>query len=140
MRPFICLLIGVCVYGCFGMAGEVRAQSSRYTIDDVMDRLMEMDKNTEVRFARLEAKAEQNKERIHEARSSSSTPLWPLFGFLLLIQLATLIFIYNLARGRKRAEVSEHFASALKALQKQVNQLMERERKLEEKLQAASLV
>ena len=140
MRYFICLLIGLCVYGCLGMVEEVHAQSSRYTIDDVMDRLMEMDKNTEVRFARLEAKVEQNKERINEVRSSLSTTIWSLFGFLLLIQLATLIFIYNLARGIKRADVPEHFASALKTLQKQVNQLMEREQKLEEKLRAASLV
>ena len=140
MRYFICLLIGLCVYGCLGMVEEVHAQSSRYTIDDVMDRLMEMDKNTEVRFARLEAKVEQNKERINEVRSSLSTTIWSLFGFLLLIQLAILGFIYNLAQGAKRADVSEHFASGLKALQKQVNQLMEREQKLEEKLRAASLV
>ena len=140
MRHFICLAIGVWVYGCLGMVGEVRAQSSRYTIDDVMDRLMEMDKNTEVRFARLEAKVEQNKERINEVRSSLSTTIWSLFGFLLLIQLAILGFIYNLAQGTKRAELSENFASALEALQKQVNQIMERERKLEERLQAASLV
>ena len=139
----------------FGMAGPVDAQTSRYTLDDVMDKLIEVDKRLTV----VETEVKRNRELIETVNtnltkqietvnanltkqietvnanlgdriSTTNTTMRWLFGLLVALFASILVFVFNIARNMRPAESSRAFRKELKAI-------AERERALEEKLQAS---
>ena len=119
-----------------GMAGQADAQTSRYTLDDVMDKLIEMDKKFEVRLVKLETRMDNIEKEIGEVK----TTVWALFGSLGAVLLVILGFIYTLAQRSKPVEASRSVKKLLKSLQEQVKGISAREKELEEKLIAAKIL
>ena len=137
-----------------GSRGEVAAQTSRYTIDDVMDKVIEIDK----RLAIVETEVKRNTERIETVNANftkqieilgdrmsdmNTTMLW-FFGFLgtLFLGILGLTFAtYRNTAGLVKApdvrRASEE-AGLLQALQEEVKALAERQKRLEKKVAAVS--
>lgn len=138
-----------------GMAGQTDAQTSRYTLDDVMDKLIEMDTKFEVRLGKLETKVDMFEKRMdgldkridiletsmnsrmnsleasmNGRMSSLNVTMISLFGILGALFGGILVSVISIARNMRPAESS-------KAFRKEVREIAERERALEEKLQAA---
>ena len=153
------LMVGVLVVAAVvGMAGPVDAQTSRYTLEDVMDKLLEMDKKFEVRLGKLETRVshieadmkadkaelrEQMKADKAELRAqiadvethldnrinTANTITMSFFTVLAVLFGGILVSVISIARNMRPAESS-------KAFRKEVKAIAERERALEEKLQA----
>ena len=119
-----------------GMVGQADAQTSRYTLDDVMDKLIEMDKKFEVRLVKLETRMDNIEKEIGEVK----TTVWALFGSLGAVLLVILGFIYTIAQRSKPVEASRSVKKLLKSLQEQVKGISAREKELEEKLTAAKIL
>jgi len=132
--PLMVMILAFAVV--IGMVGEVDAQTSRYTLDDVMDKLIEMDKKFEVRLVKLETRMDNIEKEIGEVK----TTVWALFGSLGAVLLVILGFIYTLAQRSKPAEASRSVKKLLKSLQEQVKVISAREKALEEKLIAAKIL
>ena len=151
LRPWMAMVM--ILAPIVGRADQAHAQTSRYTLDDVMDKLIEVDKQLAV----VEAEVNRNRELIETVHTNlgdriddtnaridgtNTTMRW-VFGFLCTLFLGilgvTLATYKNTAswvkppdrRGVKEAEV-------LETLRKEVRELVaQEERALEEKLQAA---
>lgn len=143
-----------------GIAGQADAQTSRYTLDHVMDKLIEMDK----RLTMVEAEVKRNREQIETVNANLSkqietvntnlgdrisdtntTMLW-LFGFLGTLFLGILALTFATYRNTASlvrtpsARRTPKEAKLLETLQKEVKELSAREKALEEKLAAAKML
>ena len=135
-----------------GMVGQADAQTSRYTLDDVMEKLIEVDK----RLAVVETEVKRNRELIETVHTNlgdriddtnaridgtNTTMRW-VFGFLCTLFLGILGLTFatykntaGLVKPMDRSVVKE--AEVLETFRKEVGKIAERERALEEKLEAA---
>ena len=143
----------------FGLVPKwVEAQTSRYTIDDVMDKMIEMDKRLshvmdkviemDKRLTVVETEVKRNRELIETVNTNlgdrisatDSTMRW-LFGFLgtaffgiLALTFATYRNTASLVKPTERSVAEE---TKVEAFGKELKTLAERERVLEGKLEAA---
>lgn len=149
------LLAVVLIFSVVGMVGSADAQTSRYTIDDVMDKLIEVDKRltvveTEVRGNRelietvntnLTKQIETVNMNLGARISDTNTTMFWLFGFLGSLFLGILAFTFatyrNTASLVKPTERSVAEETKVEAFGKELKAVAERERVLEEKLQAS---
>jgi len=121
------------------MAGPVDAQRTRYTIDDVMDKLIEVDKrlvavetdikNIKADMKNIKADMKEDKAELREQISDVNTVTITFFTVLSVLFGGILAFVFSIARNMRPPESS-------KAFRKEVREIAERERALEEKLQA----
>jgi len=158
IRSLSPLMAGVLIFAVVvGMTGQVDAQTSRYTLDDVMDKLLEMDKKFEIRLGKLETKVDMFEKRMdgldkrmssletninsridgletnmNGRMSSLNTTMISLFGILGALFAGILVSVISIARNMRPAEDSKSFRKEVKAI-------AERERALDEKLQASDL-
>ncbi|HID30770.1 MAG TPA: hypothetical protein EYP19_12300 [Desulfobacterales bacterium] len=141
LNPLIAVVLLFAVV--VGRVGQADAQTSRYTLDDVMDKLIEVDKRLTV----VETEVKRNRELIETVNtnltkqiemvntnlgdriSATNTTMRWLFGLLVALFGSILVFVFNIARSMRPAESS-------KAFRKEGKAITERERALEEKLQA----
>ena len=144
IRVLIPLMVVLSVFAVLvGIAGEVDAQTSRYTLDDVMDKLdnvvdkmTEMDKKFEVRLGKLETRVDNLEAQIADLKihldnriNTANTITISFFTVLAVLFGGILVSVLSIARNMRPAESSKAFRKELKAV-------ADRERALEEKLQA----
>ncbi|MDI6792119.1 MAG: hypothetical protein QME81_04535 [bacterium] len=164
LRASSLLTVFIFIFGLvLGMAEQLQAKPSRYTIDDVMDKLIEMDKRLtvvekqiETINARIDNLSDNLNARIDNLSAdlnariddTNTTMRW-LFGFLgsLFLGILALTFaIYrntaNLSKteAEKPAKALARVLGILKSLEEEVKETARRERVLEEKLQAAGVI
>lgn len=110
MAMVLALAVGV------GMAGQVDAQRTRYTLDDVMDKLIEMDKRLVVVETDIKNMKDQMKEDKVELREQMKadkaelgeqiadvrTTVWTLFGFLGVGLLGMVGFLFSVSNKMGR--------------------------------------
>jgi len=149
LSPFMAgvLVLAVVV----GMVKPVDAQTSRYTLDDVMDKLIEMDKRLvvvetdmknikadmknikaamKVDRAKLRAQIADVKTHLDNRINTANTITISFFTVLAVLFGGILVSVISIARNVRPPESSKAFRKELKAI-------AERERALEEKLQAS---
>ena len=165
VRPLNSLAVFVFVSGLvLGVVGRLDAQTSRYTLNDVMDKLIEIDKRLTV----VETEIKRNRELIETVNANltkqietvnaslggritdtNTMTLW-IFGFLGSLFLGILVLTFTiyrntagLSKGIETEGPKEDLARVLKSLEsleEEVKATAERERKLEEKLQEAGVI
>ena len=106
----------------FGAVGRPAAQAPRYTIDDVMEKLMEMDKKFEVRLGKLETRVDHLEKRMEadkvdlntrfdhlekqmqtdkadlkERIADVKTTVWTLFGVLSVGLFGMVAFLFSIS-------------------------------------------
>ncbi len=140
-----------------GMAGQVDAQTSRYILDDVMDKMIEMDKrlshvmdkviDIDKRLSVVESQIKNLGDRIDDTNAridnTNTTMRW-LFGFLGSLFLGILVLTFatyrntaSLVKPTEQSVFKE--AKVLEVFRKEVREIAEQEeRALQEKLQAVS--
>lgn len=148
------LTVFIFIFGLvLGMAEQLEAQPSRYTIDDVMAKLIEMDKQltvVESRIVAIEERIETVNANLSARINDTNTIMRWLFGFLgsLFLGILALTFtIYKNTAGlpkevfsKEGEKPAEDLARVLESLQEEVRATAKRERVLEEKLQAAGVI
>jgi len=139
--------VAIWVFG-FVWVEETPAQT-RYTIDDVMDKLVEMDK----RLVRVEIEIENLKVRMKESETSlldrinrNTTTIWALFGALITLYVTILVIvlgIYKNVRPRlqerpagvlKEEDWTATLEKLLEPLRKEIREIAEREERLEKQV------
>ena len=88
----------------FGAVGRPAAQAPRYTIDDVMEKLAEMDKKFEVRLGKLETRVDHlekqmqtDKADLKERIADVKTTVWTLFGVLSVGLFGMVAFLFSIS-------------------------------------------
>ena len=145
LNPWMVVVLAFSVL--VGMVGHVDAQTSRYTIDDVMDKMIEMDKRlshvmdkviemdkrlvaVETDIKNIKTAMKEDKVALRERISDVNTVTITFFTILSVLFGSILVFVFSIARNMRPEESS-------KAFRKEVREIAKREKALEEKLQAA---
>ena len=163
VRPLNSLAAFIFLFGLvLGVVERLDAQTSRYTLNDVMDKLIEIDKRLTV----VETEVKRNRELIETVNANltkqietvnaslggritdTNTMILWIFGFLGSLFLGILVLTFTIYRNtaglsKGIEEPTEDLARVfrlLEALQGEVKATAERERKLEEKLQEAGVI
>lgn len=159
LNPWIAAVLMVAFV--FGTAGQAAAQTSRYNIDDVMDKLIEMDKNVEVRLGKLEIEVsgiekrmDKLEKRMDKLEETQGRQLWIMLAFIFAVIGILIANNYKLgkldahitggaeekAARRAEGEAEGEMEKQLKLLAEQVKEVSDREKELEEKLTAAEVI
>ena len=130
-----------------GMVGRADGEISRYTLDDVMDKLDEMDKRLvrvetkvdmlEGRMDRIEGRMDDLESSVNGKITSLQTTMLSLFGLLAALFAGILAFVFSIARGLK-PELPGDVMEELKRMRERMEEIAARGEALEEALAAKS--
>ena len=155
LNPLMVMILVLTV--AVGMAGQADAQRTRYTIDDVMEKLGEMDKKFEVRLVKLEIKVgnvekrmDKLEKRMDKLEETQGRQLWIMLAFIFAV--IGILIANNYKLGRLDAHITEsvekkaprraekELEKQLKLLAERVKEVSDREKALEGRLTAAKIL